>query len=279
MNMDKKESRKSKNQGNTGEDILQRLSGALDEDISEMEGLSAADLEEKPPRKKRSAMAVKRRTLAVVGVVVFVFAIIGFVATVFAGVRLVARITDNTQQKEEIAQFIYPVVMNDPAPFDDVQSIQPSVLIMSAIWDIIINENLDKYQKDEFQYITIPQVDIESHATRLFGTGLRFQHQTVGDAEYSAIYDEQTQSYTVQVVPRTMTYRPFVEKIRLVGEEYYVTVGYVQPAPAWGVEKFQAENMQPDKYMEYVLSKANGDYTIVAINQPEELASSTSSQG
>ena len=57
----------------------------------------------------------------------------GAISVVSLGVRLVARILDNTNQKEAFEWKIYPVLMLDPATFDDPAQLDDVFLLKTAM--------------------------------------------------------------------------------------------------------------------------------------------------
>ena len=75
-------------------------------------------------------MAKKKNKFAFpLGMLIIIFSIIGIAATVKAGISLFKDMTDNSAQKEEYEEFLRPVVMYDPDPFDDVRSADITQLV------------------------------------------------------------------------------------------------------------------------------------------------------
>ena len=154
---------------------------------------------------------------------------------------------DNTQQKTEFARFIYPIVICDPAPFDQTVKLRSDTMITAAIWDIILYEDKSKYDTD-FDLIIVPELDVEQHATKLFGSGLSFKHQSIIGADIQFYYNEEIKSYRIPANPKYFTYSPYIEDITRVGESYTITVGYVSPTPAW-LTLTGDEQPKPEKYV------------------------------
>ena len=236
------------------------LDEALDEDVAEIAEFSVTrSLEEIPVPKKRS---FKRSLYFVIGVAVSFMSLIGFISTIFFCTDVIAGIADNTKQKEEFSNYIYPVVIVDPAPFEQTSQLTSDMVISAAIWDIILHQDVSKYP-EEFGTMTIPQLDVEQHATSLFGVGLTFEHKTLGDAVLGFYYTEETKSYNVPISPKYFPYSPMIENVKRDGNNYILRVGYVSPSPAWLI-KNKNTDVKPDKYMEYILTKnANGNNYII----------------
>ena len=250
------------------EAIKSVFDSALSEDVGEIEQLSsgqpAAGVEAAAAPKKGRA-AFKRRFYLTIGAIVLALAVIGLVSTVSFTVRLGRSIIENTAAKNAFAEFIYPVVIIDPPPFEDTDQLPNTTMLSAAIWNIILDEQKKSRYATEGGMMTVPEVDVEASATELFGPGLTFNHQTLGDIELFFTYDSTTRSYTVPVSPRYLPYSPNVETIARDGDTYTLLVGYLPPGPAW-LKSTTDYTATAVKHMEYVLKKNGGDYTIVAIN-------------
>lgn len=243
--------------------IDEALDEALDEDISEIEEISVQEEVKTPPRKT----SFRRSMYFAVGVTVSVMAVIGFIFSVNFVAGVVKNVADNTAQKNEFAKFVYPLVIIDPAPFDSASQLSSETVLTAAIWDIILYGDKEKYPQ-EYGVMTVPEIDVELHATNLLGTGLVFDHKNLGTAELTFYYDAENKSYNVPVSPSYFPYSPYVETIQRSGDNYSLKVGYVSPHPEWlGTD--ENEKPQPDKYMEYVVHKNRNDCTLVAIKEIE----------
>ncbi|MBR4766585.1 MAG: hypothetical protein IK085_07470, partial [Clostridia bacterium] len=118
-------------------------------------------------------MAKKKSKLAFpLGMLIIIFAVIGIIAAVKAGVTMFRDLTDNSAQKAEYEEFLRPVVMYDPDPFDDVRSADITQLVNAAIWSLITQSG----STDSFAYSTgdnmgilIPVEQVTAEFNRLFG--------------------------------------------------------------------------------------------------------------
>lgn len=252
------------------ENIKRMFDDALDSSAEEIAEINADEEEPALPASSTDPAGAKRVLYLIAGIVITLLAIIGLVATVNFSAGKIKEFTDNTQQKNEFAKFIYPIVICDPAPFDQTVKLRSDTMITAAIWDIILYEDKSKYESD-FDYIIVPELDVEQHATKLFGNGLSFTHASILGADIQFYYEEAIKSYRIPANPRYFTYSPYIENISRVGERYTLTVGYVSPTPAW-LTLTSDEAPKPEKYVEYVVSKRGDDCTLVAI-QPSDMES------
>lgn len=202
----------------------------------------------------------------ILGAVVLVFAVIGVISTVIFLGNKTYDLIDNTAQKEEFGQFIYPLVMLDPPPFDSVDKLDERTLLTAAIWNLLKNEDTSKYPQDEFGFITVPQTDVDSYAAKLFGQDVKVNHQSISDSEYTFDYSPDTQSYVIPSTPTFPPYTPRVEKIERSGSTYRLTVDYIPAGDVWSQDlrgkKYEPE---PAKTLYYDLERVDGGYRITAV--------------
>lgn len=247
----------------TIETIKHIIDDALDEDTEELAELVSDEPEAEIPAAETGQG--KKRLYMITGIIVILLALVGLYSTVIFSIDKIRDFADNTQQKNEFAKFIYPIVICDPAPFNQTVKLRSDTMITAAIWDIILYEDKSKYESD-FDYIIVPELDVEQHATKLFGSGLSFTHESILGADIQFYYEEAIKSYRIPANPKYFTYSPYIEDISRVGESYTLTVGYVSPTPAW-LTLTSDEAPEPEKYVEYVVSKRGNEYTLVAIQE------------
>lgn len=248
----------------TIETIKHIIDDALDEDTEELAELVSDEPEAEIPVAAETGQG-KKRLYMITGIIVILLALVGLYSTVIFSIDKIRDFADNTQQKNEFAKFIYPIVICDPAPFNQTVKLRSDTMITAAIWDIILYEDKSKYEVD-FDYIIVPELDVEQHATKLFGSGLSFTHESILGADIQFYYEEAIKSYRIPANPKYFTYSPYIEDISRVGESYTLTVGYVSPTPAW-LTLTSDEAPEPEKYVEYVVSKRGNEYTLVAIQE------------
>lgn len=238
---------------------------ALSEDVKEIEEFSTKEPELKSsPKRAKSRRAMKRRLYMSVGLFVIIMSIVGIFSTVSFTMDVAKRIADNTGLKNEFAQFIYPLVVIDPPDFDATVDLPNSTMITASIWNIILNEDKEKYTT-EMGMMYVPYLDVEASATYLFGSGLAFEHETVGDIELAFIYDEETKSYIVPTSPKYLPYSPRIESFKRVGETYTLLVGYMPPGHSWLNDLKEDRMPEAEKHMEYVVTRRKNQMKVVKV--------------
>ena len=239
---------------------------ALDEDVSEIEEFSSEPETTSEPIVRKS---FKRNSYLAIGVVVSVLALIGFVSSVLFVKGIAEGIANNTKQKEEFKSIVYPLVIIDSPEFDDITQLSPDSVINAAIWDILLHGDISKYE-ESYENITIPQADVELHATKLFGKNLTFKHRDVGDVSLTFYYNSETKSYTVPVTPEFFSYSPVIRNVAKNGDTYDVAVGYLAPAPSWVEERDKELATLPEKYVIVKLKKEDDGYIVVSCKETDE---------
>ncbi|MBR4223494.1 MAG: hypothetical protein IKR73_01660 [Oscillospiraceae bacterium] len=230
------------------------LDEAFEEDVSEMSEL-VSDKEEAPSTSHLHF---------IVGLFVIIMSIVGMCCTAVFLYHKVSGIFDNTVLKDKLEHFIYPVIICDPPSIQQSQRFRNDTMICAAAWDVIMYEDKDKYVH-EFDYIIVPEIDIEQHAAKIFGANLSLEHHTIANPDVAFYYDEGIRSYRIPEEPDHFTYSPSIEGIVKEGDVYTLRVGYVAPVPSYIQDS--KKKREPFKYMSYVVEQHGTSFTLISIDQ------------
>ena len=239
------------------------ISNTLDEDVDEINSLSNSkpDTEEiATPSKKK---IYNRRMYYLIGVSFTIMSIIGLIFTANLCVNTIKRFTDNTAQKERFAKYIYPLVVTDMPPYESVENLSDEHIITAAIWDLIMFGELNKYESN-FDVITVPAIDIERHATKLFGEKLTFNHKTFMASSINFYYDDEIKSYNIPISPTYYSYIPEIERIEKDGKKFILLVAYKRDTPSWLTVR-EDKNLNASKYIEYIILEEDNNYKITSL--------------
>lgn len=242
--------------------IKKAIDNALDEDIVEIEQFAV-----EPERKKnvRNKTSFRKRMYFSLGVFVSIMSVIGIIFSVNFCFNTIKKIADNTSQKNQFAQIIFPAVVVDPPTFSEGEKLPVDIMLTAAVWHIILNEDKSIYNS-EYDYITVPASDVEVFATKLFGSDITFAHQTLGDPDLYFEYVESINSYILPISPHYLPYTPVVEDIKkLSADKFELKVGYNNIVNSW----LPQNSGKPDKYMIYTLEKKGNVYILVSIKDFE----------
>lgn len=242
----------------------------------------SADSDEEAPLKKKKVLFPnakkiinkkrKHKYVATVGAVLIGLAVIGAVAVCSMLVNLGVRVLDNTRQKEAFEWKVYPLLMFDPATFEEPNQLDEVFILKTSLWSALL-ENRTKYSYDENGMLLVPASDLDVAAKSLYGDSVTLNHQTFSEGyEFFYIYSEDTNTYSVPISGQTAAYVPKVVEIKKNGNIYTLIVGYVAPTTLWNVSEDGSSESVPDKYLYYDLEKIDGgNYIIKSVRSiPEE---------
>ena len=172
------------------------------------------------------------RYAAPLGFLVLLFACIGAITVISGGVRLIAKWTDDTPLREELYDFLNPVMQFCPPTFENASEGEQDALVLASVYRVTEAERIRQlrekddtciYPLDETGWrLQIPQEVIEQSFAYLFGEQ-KITHKTVGEIEY----DTNAQSYHVPLSINTSGYTPVIGSVKKRGDTYAVRVAYV----------------------------------------------------
>ena len=241
---------KEKNSGK----LTSTLEKILDEDpeaIIERRSEKTESDNEKPKSGR-----LKKGFYAVFGVIFAALACIGLITVIAKGINMFDSYTSGDSKKEGFESVIYPAVIMDIESFNDPSELPSDQVITAAIWSMIMTDGVLENYEMTFDVVKIPAIDVESYAVKLFGDNLPpLTHTTVGPADNRFYYNEESKSYNVPVEPITFTYSPEIKSATKSGNDYTVTVDYIDERPEW-LPKVSS------KSVEFRLTETNGSYQI-----------------
>ena len=145
-----------------------------------------------PRAKKIINKKRKHRYVAAVGAALIVLDLVGSISVVSFLVNFTGRLIENTSQKERFEWKVYPLLMLDPATFDDPNQLDEVFILKTALWSTLL-ENRSVYSYNENGLLVVPASDLDVAAKKLYGSGVTLKHQTFSEGyEYFYVYDEET---------------------------------------------------------------------------------------
>lgn len=219
----------------------------------------------------------RRLARQLLGAAALLLALIGLF-TVFGWVVSALRTAlDDSGRRASYADRLYGMVMLDPMPFDDVNSVDPGVFKQAAIWGTVyeIQKNggsLDQYERDpDTGSAMIPKLEIDTYIANLLGPNYTVTDGSFSTDEFVYQYNEEKQCYLVPVTSSVAQYTPEVEKISTSGGKMYVTVGYIPTTSnSSSGELSLTAPTDPVKYMDYVFTRGdNRDWYLSALQESE----------
>lgn len=211
------------------------------------------------------------RYAAPIGGVFIVLCVIGLISLVGSCFSFTQGLLDNSNAKHDYENMLLPVIMFDPPPFEDPQTMREVDLLTYSVWAAVLGDKKNTYEYDDSMSMVIPASDVDMAAFRLFGPNVTLSHNTFGDYEISYLYDTATKSYHVPVTVLTGFYIPRVEEITKKDDVISLKVGYIPPMNALNVDLTGTgdDKRTPDKRMIYELHKNGKEYFLYAIRDVE----------
>lgn len=219
----------------------------------------------------------RRLSRQIVGAVALLLILIGLFTVLGWVVGVVRSALDDTDRRKEYEDRLYGMVLFDTLPFDDVNSVDPTIFREAAIWGTVyqIQKNggsLDDYERDEETgSVILPKLEVDTYIANLLGPDYPITDGSFETSQFNYLYDEERQGYLVPVTGAVGLYTPEVEKIRTQSGRTYVTVGYIPTLnnPSSG-ELTMTAATEPTKYMDYVFERgANRKWYLCGLQDSE----------
>ncbi|MCL2036224.1 MAG: hypothetical protein FWG83_02405 [Oscillospiraceae bacterium] len=244
--------------------VIESLEKALEGDVEKLEEFEETEEDSSTvaePLAPLSDKPIVKRFFVGIAAFMIVFSVIGVINTFGFVSGKVEDIRERKALKDEFALFVAPVVINDPPDYASVNDLQASTIIASAIWKIILTEDVSKYSSD-IGVVYIPEVDVESAARSIFGIG-NVEHKSVFNAGVEFRYNIDNKNYAIPEKPALHSYSPVITSVTNVGELYTVTVDYMEPSPL-AIAGIEHRN-EPIKTKIFMISRSEGKKTINSI--------------
>lgn len=217
-----------------------------------------------------SAKKKKNKAAFVVGLLIVIFAVVGIASAVRWAVGAAAGLKDDTAEKRKYEEFLRPVVMFDPDPFDDISSADIPQLVNAAIWSLITDED----SAGEFSYsagenigVLIPQEQVVAEFVRLFGEEVDIAPmlQTIDMSAHDMTYDPAQSGFIIPITGLETAYVPLVREIERKGSSVVLTVDYIGNR-AWAqVSEDGYAPPEPDKTMSITLREQDGGSYVASV--------------
>ena len=179
-------------------------------------------------------------------------------------------ISQNTKSIKNYSEFLAPIVMHDPDPFDLPAKAEKQMKISSSIWRCIIENGTNKYKDyDERGLSLMPVEEIEKACIELFGPnhGVNFKERVFGSF-YSL--DENEKNFHICAISNHNCYIPYIEEFKPEENILKLTVGYIVREDDFfkeGPDKAQIPT--PKKRMIYTLKKdsSSSSYYVESVSK------------
>ena len=224
----------------------------------------------------------RRRGRQALGLLITILVLVGFVTVLRAGVGLVAKLFDDTAQKQEYEDKLEGLVLFDPMPFDGIENIDDLTLREAAVWGCIYNiqetqGGFDNYNTDpDTEQLLLPSVEVDAYLARLVGPSFKLTHRSFEMEDMTIEFDESSQCYKIPVTGTVGYYRAVVTRLFKRSGQLHVTVGYI-PTSSTDDSIINQSSDTPTKYMDYLFERQSGSWYLTGLTESETKPDSTAS--
>lgn len=221
------------------------------------------DSDEMASRSKRA----RRRISAFIGAVTILFVLVGAIWILKTAVMGLNSIGSTGEKKAEYTQFISPVVLTDPNPFESVEGANNQMLLESAIWSVLDSKDESSgynYEYDDTGKIVLPAGEVEEAAKKLFGDNIKMNMDVLSETDGNVLYyydsiEDKFHITTGGIIGPSAG----ITKIAQKSDYVSLIVGYYSQAD---MNSASSDEVEAYKYMEYILSfDEKGEYHIESI--------------
>lgn len=202
-----------------------------------------------------------------VGLLIVLLAVVGLVFIVVSSAKGIGKAFDNSKKLDEYNTLLRPVVMNDPAGFDDVTIADCAELTDIAIWSILTDELTPQKYEYTDDGMVIPAEDIEAKFHELFGSETVISHTTIEGYGYTFTYDPEKNTYTIPLTGIVPIYTPRVVDISKKGSATILTVGLLAGNEWAQTATGDMIAPEPDKYLKVTLRTDKDGSTYISAIQ------------
>ena len=217
----------------------------------------------------------RRRISAFIGAVALLFALMILFSAVKTVVSGFNSLGSTSEKKTEYTEFISPVVVNDPMPFESVEKADNKMLLTCSIWQALRElDETEGYEhvSDATNKIVLPAENVEKAAKELFGKNVKLNMNVLSENDGSALYYYDSIYKTFHITRSGITGpSAVITKIAQKSDYISLVVGYVQQEEM-SLTSSESTEAECYKFMEYVLAlNSDGSYYINSIrNYVEE---------
>ena len=216
----------------------------------------------------------RRRGRQALGLLIAVLVLIGALTVLHAGVSAVAKLFDDTAQRQEYEDKLEGLVLFDPVPFDGIENIDDLTLREAAVWGCIYNiqetqGGFDNYNTDpDTEQLLLPSVEVDAYLARLVGPSFKLTHRSFEMEDMTIEFDESSQCYKIPVTGTVGYYRATVTKLFKQNGKLHVTVGYI-PVTSTDDSIINPSSDTPTKYMDYLFERQSGSWYLTGLTESE----------
>ncbi len=161
---------------------------------------------------------------------------------------------------------IWPVVMQDPQPFDENRPPDKEIMLKASLWELAMNRKNVSDSWNEEQKLVLLKSDVESAGEKLFGKEVDFSGSNRINSNFYK-FDDSKNSFVVEPVSGTEGFLPHTVNACHEGGDVVLKVGYISPKNQFNGEMNKIFDNRVEKYAKYRLKKNmnTGDFYVSSV--------------
>ncbi|MBR7092546.1 MAG: hypothetical protein IKI50_05100 [Clostridia bacterium] len=227
----------------------------------------------------------RHKGAAWLGFFVLLLAFLLLASAVFLIVRGLVTRQRQKDLEAQVQEFLYPLMLQNPSPFDTAEGQQQDALILSALWRIARAETdrlqrrpgtVTQYETDEWGRWSLPISEVSAAYAALFGTAQPYFH-TIGDPGTAQAYEYSLSRNCYYVPPGDevrSAYVPVLGRVTREGGVITAQVGYVrsdEPTPdRAGAADPTAPSMEQAAYTQlYTITETDAGWVLTSVSNEQ----------
>ena len=149
---------------------------------------------------------------------------------------------------------IWPVVMQDPEPFDEKHMPNLRMILNAAIWKSAVQNEGEACEYDNMGRLILSQAKVEQSVKELFGKNIDIK-SAISDDVYFYKYDQAQSRFYVEAVSGEQFFSPRTVSFRNEGTAVVLDVEYIVPQQQFDGLSEGINDLKAEKYMQYIIKK------------------------
>lgn len=162
---------------------------------------------------------------------------------------------------------IWPVVMQDPQPFDETSPPDKEIMLKASLWELAMERKNMSDAWNEEQQLVLPKNDVESAGEKLFGKEQDFGGLDCNNSDFYK-FDNSKNTFIVEPISGTDGFLPHTINACYEGDDVVLKVGYVSPKNQFNSKMNSIFENKIEKYAKYRLKKNlnTGNFYVLSVS-------------
>ncbi len=151
-------------------------------------------------------------------------------------------------------EIIWPIVMQNPRPFDENHPPDNETMIKASIWDLAMSHKNISNAWNEDNLLVLPESEVKTAGKKLFGKELNLSRLKEKNFEFYK-FDSEKNEFLIEPISGTEGFLPHTVNAHRDGEDIVLKVGYVAPKNQFSKSMNKVFENKVEKFAKYRLKK------------------------